>query len=104
MDDLGTFLFKLMILGLISPTWYPFLRAVWEEMNISMAEEGGLFGPFPSRIQLEEIMREKRLRADPLVHEPFMTRERQRAGRREMRTRSAPAQQPAAGAGRRSGF
>lgn len=95
MDSIGVFLFKLFVLALASPFWFPFLKAVWEEMNFAMAEEGGVFGRTPNPTRLREIAIEKATRPDPLVHEPFMTSDSRSAGRRQMRTR-ATSQAPAA--------
>ena len=44
MDSAGVFFFKLMVLLAISPVWFPVVRAIWEEMNIALEDEGGVLG------------------------------------------------------------
>jgi hypothetical protein len=71
MDSAGVVFFKLMILLAISPVWFPVIRAIWEEMNLALQEEGGVLGRAPTPNQLEMIRQERTWRPDPLVHEPF---------------------------------
>ena len=67
-----------------APAWVPFMRALWEELNEAMADEGGLFGRIPTNLELEEITREKRRRPAPLIHAPWPTPGQRMQGRRTM--------------------
>ncbi|MCK6448539.1 MAG: hypothetical protein L6Q99_19280 [Planctomycetes bacterium] len=49
------------------PFWWPFVKAMWEELNDSLAEEGGLFGEEPDAAELA------RLRADPTRETPMVS-------------------------------
>lgn len=86
MEDLDKLILKALLVILTAPAWYPFLKAVWEEFNQAMAEDGGLFGRLPTPRELEQIEREKLGKPDPLVHEPWLTAEERMAGRRTMRS------------------
>jgi hypothetical protein len=77
-EDLQNLFLKGLLVLLTSPLWYPLLRAVWEEFNEAMAEEGGVFGRTPTARELEDIRRSRASRPDPLVHEPWSERERAR--------------------------
>jgi len=96
MEDFDELLIKGLLVLLTSPVWYPFLKAVWEELNEAMADEGGLFGRMPTPKELEEIERERRGKADALLHEPWPTSDQRMAGRRTLRS---PAERRAAGTG-----
>lgn len=84
MSDLQAFFAKVLIVLLASPLWYPFLKAVWEELNESMAEEGGIFGRPPTAKEWEQGAQERELREDPLVHDAWPTEAERRAGRHPM--------------------
>ena len=84
MEDWENLVLKGLLMLCTAPAWYPFLKAVWEELNQSMAEEGGLFGRMPTARELEEIEREKLGRPDSLVHEPWPTAEERMSGRKTM--------------------
>lgn len=71
MSDLNKTLIKLLFLALSAPLWWPFLKAVWQELNDSLATEGGLFGAKPSPRQAEEIKARQFEAEDPLVNEPL---------------------------------
>jgi hypothetical protein len=64
-------LIKIGVLLLLSPLWWPVAKAMWMEIKVALAPEGGLFGtpPTPSEMErlLEEIGGE-----DPLGSEPFV--------------------------------
>lgn len=112
MTELNAILLKLVLVAITAPAWFPFLKAVWEELNKAMADEGGLFGRIPNARELEEVEREKATWEDPLVHESWPTHEQRVAGRRQFRegTQStaqassrAGATPPLGGGKRRSG-
>lgn len=101
MEDLDKLLLKALLVLVTAPAWYPFLKAVWEELNEAMADEGGLFGRLPTAKELEDIERERLGKPDPLIHEPWLTREERMAGRRQMRTPQESARGASAGTRRR---
>ncbi len=64
----------LLIFG-AAPIWFPFLKALWDDFNSTLAEEGGLFGETPSLGERERIQKEKAKQPDVLVSEPWTRRE-----------------------------
>ncbi len=72
MSDLNKTLIKLLIFAISAPLWWPFLKAVWQELNDSLATEGGLFGAKPSPREAEEIKARQFEADDPLVNEPLL--------------------------------
>ena len=102
-EELQNLFIKGVFVLLASPLWFPLVKAVWEEFNEAMAEEGGLFGRPPSPRELEKIEQERALKPEPLIHEPWSTREEQR---REARSGggATPAKGGAQGQKRRGGF
>ena len=101
LEELQNLFIKGVFVLLASPLWFPLMRAVWQEFNEAMAEEGGLFGRPPTGRELEEIRRARRLRPEPLVHEPFSPRE---AGRRPATPPRPSAPRASERAPRRAGF
>lgn len=92
MDSAGVFFFKLMVLMAISPVWFPVIKAIWQEMNIALAEEGGVLGRAPSPTELEKMKRERAWRPDPMVHEPWPAAgQRGALGNRKQQTPYDPA-------------
>ena len=87
MTEINAILFKLLLVVVTAPAWLPFLRAVWQELNQSMADEGGLFGRIPNARELEEVERKKATWDDPLIHESWPTMEERMAGRRRFQER-----------------
>lgn len=71
MSELQNILFKAFLVLVTAPAWWPFLKAVWEEFNEAMADEGGLFGRPPSGRELQELQQRQLQAEDPLVHEPW---------------------------------
>jgi hypothetical protein len=109
MEDLDKLILKALLLAFTAPAWYPFLKAVWEEFNQALAEDGGIFGRNPTHLELKDIEREKLERPDPLVHEPWLTSEQRLAGRHRMGRGPKPNQsksppRPAKGPLPRRGF
>ncbi|MFT5050120.1 MAG: hypothetical protein ACI8QZ_001514 [Chlamydiales bacterium] len=70
---MATFL-KYLILLLSAPVWLPFLRALWDELENALRDQGGLFGQEPSAEQLIEIRREQALEEDRVLNEPLAHR------------------------------
>ncbi|MCB9915437.1 MAG: hypothetical protein H6828_09850 [Planctomycetes bacterium] len=108
MSDLQAFFLKGFLVLASAPFWWPFLKAVWQELNESMEDEGGLFGRPPTQKELQVLERERQGREDPLVHEPWPDAEERLRGRRRLGARPAGAAAPrgdARAAGpRRAGF
>lgn len=63
----------LLLLG-AAPIWFPFLKALWDDFNSTLAEEGGIFGRAPSRKEIEVLRREKAKQPDVLISEPWTRR------------------------------
>ena len=64
----------LLIFG-AAPIWFPFLKALWDDFNSTLAEEGGLFGETPSLAERERILKAKAKQPDVLVSEPWTRRQ-----------------------------
>ncbi len=94
MENWENLVLKGLLMLVTAPAWYPFLKAVWEELNESMAEEGGLFGRMPTSRELEEIERDKRGRPEPLVHEPWPSPEQRMSSRKTLGARESKSAQP----------
>lgn len=60
---------KYAILLLATPLWLPFAKALWQEFNEILAEEGGLLGRPPDEEELREIRGKKARRESALVRE-----------------------------------
>jgi hypothetical protein len=66
----NTELIKYGLLIASAPFWLPFIKALWQELNDSLRDEGGLLGVTPSAEKLRDIDREKGAFESPLVSEP----------------------------------
>ncbi len=73
MDEVGVFFIKIVFLLVISPVWFPVAKAFWKEANLTLYEEGGIFGRIPTQSELERQRSAAGWRPDPLVHEPWGT-------------------------------
>ena len=113
MDNIAILKYTVLIAS--APIWWPFAKALWNDLKDSLREEGGLFGEPPHPRKLEEIRREKELQEDNLVHEPRVMQGRRSsfgnarsgggASRGQARgTRGAAAPLRRAGGGQRGGF
>ena len=72
---------RLLVLLLTTPLWWPVARALWEEVNWMLRDEGGVFGPIPSERKRKELLESPTGAEDPLVEEPILTPfERSRGG------------------------
>ncbi|MAF66795.1 MAG: hypothetical protein QF410_15670 [Planctomycetota bacterium] len=60
---------RYLLLALTAPLWVPFAKAVWEELNRALRDDGGVFGPLPGPIASEQIEAEERLKESSLVAE-----------------------------------
>ena len=91
----NTELIKYGLLIASAPLWLPFVKALWQELNDSLRDEGGLLGASPSAAKLRDIDREKGVFESPLVSQPreealVATRQPTRA----RRVRAAPEPRP----------
>jgi len=50
---------KYVLLAITAPFWIPFFRALYDEFNNAILDEGGLFGDPPSAEQIEKIRAER---------------------------------------------
>lgn len=69
--SLNTELVKYCLILAMAPLWVPVARTLWAEFKDALKEDGGLSGPTPSLRERERMVEERRLRADPLIHEPL---------------------------------
>jgi len=49
---------KYLLLALTFQWWFPFLKAIWDDFNDALREEGGILGMAPPKKRLEEMDRE----------------------------------------------
>jgi len=120
MNDLSGELLRYLIVLLTAPIWLPFVKALWQELERALRDEGGMFGRVPSLAEKERIEAANALLEDPLLSEPRLA-PGERAGSRSRAAGTGralgPARRPVAGpvraapsafgskgAGRRSGF
>lgn len=94
---------KYLVVALTSPFWWPFVKALYEEFNDALREEGGLFGDKPNAQELERIRRAEHLE-DSLVNEPKVDAfGRPRPAPQALPAPSAAAAAPRAGGARPAG-
>ena len=67
-------LFKYAVLLAMMPLWWPFLRALWDDLNESLREEGGLLGQPPSAELIQRMRLERRNQPELMVSEPLAKR------------------------------
>lgn len=73
----NTELLKYALLLVSVPFWWPFVKALREELNDALRSEGGLFGEEPTAEELAAMNLERGAYVSPMVSEP---RERSQAG------------------------
>ncbi len=96
-----TSLLRWVVLAVLAPLWWPFVRILWKDFNDTLADEGGIFGRAPGIRERQRIEAEKASRPDPLVSEPW-ARAAER-GKRGLRRNSESLPPPASAPGQ-SGF
>ncbi len=69
MSELNKQLIKYGLLIATSPIWYPFLKAVWEELNHALRADGGLLGSLPNRRDRARLAQRPDEEDDPLLNE-----------------------------------
>lgn len=67
--NLNTPIVKYAIFLAAAPVWWPFVKALWDEFNDILAEEGGLLGRAPPEHEIRRIRAEKARRESALVRE-----------------------------------
>lgn len=67
---------KYLIVFGSAPLWLPFLKALYEELEAALREQGGLFGEEPSAERLAEIRQEIAMEEERVVNEPLAYRRR----------------------------
>ncbi|HIG12029.1 MAG: hypothetical protein ABGY71_09365 [bacterium] len=82
MEYINTFLFKILVIFLATPLWWPIAKALWEELNEGLADDGGLLGRVPSVHEQAKIEERQLREEDRLVHETWLTPDERRMGRR----------------------
>ncbi len=63
--------FKYFLILITAPLWWPFLKALYAELNDALASEGGLFGRTPSKDELRKIERDPTRAKSPLTSAEF---------------------------------
>ena len=121
MDDLTLEILRYTVVILTAPIWMPFAKALWQELNRALRDEGGMFGRVPSPRELERIEDADALLEDPLISEPrFGPNDRRGTRFRDTSASARPGQRAGAqragtqrgglggrgtfGGGRKSGF
>ncbi|MDP6539936.1 MAG: hypothetical protein QF903_04985 [Planctomycetota bacterium] len=69
LDFLSRDLARYLLLALTAPLWVPFVKAVWEELNRALRDDGGVFGPLPGPAESERIEERERAKEPSLVAE-----------------------------------
>ncbi len=89
---------KYALIALTAPFWWPFVRALWRELNDSLRDEGGIFGQPLTRGESDRMNKAEGNHETPLVSETWDEHERGGAApsssRRGPRTSPAPAARP----------
>jgi len=90
---------KYALIALTAPFWWPFVRAMWKELNDSLRDEGGILGQQLSRAELERMNKAQGRRESPLVSETWDEHERgdeapAKGSRRGARASAAPQSSP----------
>lgn len=65
-------LVRWLLLIALMPIGWPFLKALWQDFNEALREEGGLFGSQPSPREVAQILEEKKRQPETLVSEPWV--------------------------------
>jgi len=86
--EFNTEILRWFLLLASAPIWLPFLKALLDDFNSTLAEDGGIFGRTPSRAERERILSEKAKQPDVLISEPW-TRRGERPANSNSATRGA---------------
>ena len=96
---------KFTLLAVTVPLWWPFLKALYTELNNALREEGGLLGSKPSEQELRRIDQ-----AEGRYESPLVSQERKESQPRQAspgsgagRTRSSSARGGSSGPARQAG-
>jgi len=71
---------RLLVLFFTTPLWLPVVKALWEEVNWMLRDEGGVFGPVPSERERRRLLEPLSKEEDPLVEEPILTPQQRARG------------------------
>ena len=98
MDDFINFplLGKLLVVAILTPAWLPIVKALWQEVNDSLIEEGGIFGETPDRSEAALLAEKRRRSGESLRSMSKEEHQRQRKVSPAARAQGAKAR-PAAG-------
>jgi len=64
---------RLLLLFITTPLWLPVMKALWEEVNWMLRDEGGVFGQIPTERERRTILKPLPKSEDPLVEEPIQS-------------------------------
>ena len=102
--NLNNEIFKYVLVAGTFPLWFPFFRALWQELNDCLRDEGGLFGKAPTPEELARMNRELGPVNANMVSEPRESALKAQANRRGPRgSRPSPAAPPRASGPSRGG-
>ena len=65
-----SFLAKLLILAIFTPLWLPIAKELWNEVNESLVEDGGVLGKELDQKEVDRVLRDRRRRGASLVSTP----------------------------------
>jgi len=105
MEETGTDFLKIGLILASFPLWGPFAKALYEELQVALRPEGGLFGNNPSPLERKAIEAEIEAEEITQVHEP-LAHLRDQVGHRpgtHGRARHPGAARPSASAGPQMG-
>ena len=71
---------RLLVLLVTTPLWWPVMKALWEEVNWMLRDEGGVFGPIPSERERRKLLEPLSKAEDPLIEEPILTPQQRARG------------------------
>ena len=86
---------RLLVLLVTTPLWWPVMRALWDEVNWMLRDEGGVFGPIPAERERRRLLEPLSKTEDPLIEEPILTpQQRARGVRANVKGESAEDKEP----------
>jgi hypothetical protein len=91
------FIAKLLIIAVFTPMWLPIVKELWNEVNESLVDEGGVLGKDADEQEAQRVLRERAREGASLVSDPVAgpgsgrrSSARPQAGGRRGRARPAP--------------
>lgn len=87
-ESLGSlsFWFKVFVLVVLAPAWYPIVKAIYGEINAALRSEGGIWAREYTPVEISRFSQEDGLLERPLTSIP--------RGPRSLRSKEIPSQAP----------